>query len=91
MDKGKRVDAYVSDYVVFDLETTGTSTRKDKIIEIAALRVANHQVVEEFASLVNPGVEIPYHATQVNHITDDMVEEAPGIEGVLPEFLDFCG
>ena len=30
--KGKRIDAYVPDYVVFDLETTGTSTRKDKII-----------------------------------------------------------
>ena len=89
--KGKRIDAYVPDYVVFDLETTGTSTRKDKIIEISALKVRGGKVVDEFSTLVNPECEIPFYASQVNHITDDMVEDAPVIEEVLPEFLEFVG
>lgn len=89
--KDKRIDRYVSDYVVFDLETTGISIRKDKIIEISALKVKSGKVVEEFNRLVNPGCSIPFYATQVNNITDEMVENAPTIDEVLPDFLEFVG
>ena len=43
-NKGKRLNQYLSDYVVFDLETTGVRPDVDQIIEIAALRVREHNI-----------------------------------------------
>lgn len=71
--KGKRINEYVSDYVVFDLETTGTSTATDDVVEISAVKVCKGNVVDEFCTLVNPQRAIPFYASQVNGITDDMV------------------
>ena len=78
-------------YVVFDLETTGFSPIKDKIIEIGAVKVEKGQITEKFSTFVNPKVPIPFRITQLTGITDDMVLEAPDIETVLPEFLAFIG
>lgn len=88
---GVEINAYVPDYVMFDLETTGISWKKDAVIEISALKVREGKTVEEFSSLVNPRRPIPAEASQVNHITDDMVAEAPYFEEVLARFLDFIG
>ncbi len=91
-NKGGRVrNESLSDFVVFDLETTGINCNTDRIIEISAIKVLNGQAAEDFSTLVNPGCRIPYNASQVNGITDDMVADAPSIEDVLPEFLDFIG
>ena len=90
-NRGKRLNQYISDYVVFDLETTGVRPDFDEIIEISGIRVREHKVVEEFSTLVNPGMHIPSAASKVNHITDDMVAEAPEIAKVLGEFLEFVG
>ncbi len=90
-NKGKRLNQYLSDYVVFDLETTGVRPEVDQIIEIAALRVREHNIVGKYSTLVNPGMHIPPSATAVNHITDDMVEDEPKIEEVLGGFLEFAG
>lgn len=88
---GKRITGYVPDYVVFDLETTGVSYEKDSIIEISALRACSGIVTDSYSTLIHPKRAIPYGATQVNGITDQMVAEAPLLEQVLPEFLDFIG
>lgn len=90
-NKGKRLAKYVPDYVVFDLETTGTSVAKDDIIEISAVKVEKGQVAETFSTLVNPGRAIPYYATAVNGITDAMVEDAPELREALQDFLEFAG
>lgn len=90
-DKGKRLNSYMENYVVFDLETTGINPEKDAIIEISAVKVKKHEVVGEFSTLVNPGRHIPAGATAVNGITDDMVKNAPGIEAAIKDFLDFIG
>lgn len=87
---GKLLNAYVSDYVVFDLETTGISVISDEVVEISAVKVMNGKVVDEFSTLVNPGRPIPVQASEVNGITDDMVEDAPKFEEVLEDFLDFA-
>lgn len=89
--RGKRLAKYVPDYVVFDLETTGMSPAKDAIIEISAVKVRSGAVTDTFSSLVNPGRTIPYAASAVNHITDEMVADAPDITMALPKFLDFAG
>lgn len=51
--KGKMICGYVPDYVLFDLETTGTSCIYDEVIEISAVKVRSGKVVEEFSQLVN--------------------------------------
>ena len=86
---GDKLDKYVSDYTVFDLETTGISPQTDKVIEISAIKVRNGKAVGEFSSLVNPMRNIPYGATRVNGITDEMVADKPVFEKVLGDFLDF--
>lgn len=88
---GKRITGYVPDYVVFDLETTGVSYEKDSIIEISALRACSGIVTDSYSTLIHPKRAIPYGATQVNGITDEMVADAPLLADALPEFLEFIG
>ncbi len=88
---GKKLNKYISDYVVFDLETTGTSCQSDEVVEISAVKVQKGEVVEEFSTLVNPGMPIPFWATDVNGITDEMVQDAPTFDIALKDFLDFAG
>ena len=90
-NNGKKLDQYVTDYVVFDLETTGISCYNDQVVEISAVKVSKGQVVEEFTSLVNPKCPIPYRASMVNGITDEMVKDAPAFDKVLADFLGFIG
>lgn len=89
--KGKMICGYVPDYVLFDLETTGTSCIYDEVIEISAVKVRSGKVVEEFSQLVNPKRPIPYAASMVNHISDEMVANELDFGQVLPEFLTFAG
>lgn len=89
--KGKQLSQYVPDYVLFDLETTGISSNYDEVIEISAVKVRNGIVVDEFSELVNPGKPIPYAASMVNNISDEMVAGASSFKEVLPRFLTFIG
>lgn len=77
-------------YVVFDLETTGFSSKNDKIIEIGAVKIKKGLVVDRFSEFVNPEMRIPYNITELTSITDEMVENAETIEKILPKFLEFC-
>lgn len=77
-------------FVVFDLETTGFSPVRNRIIEVGAVKVENGKISERFSTFVNPKVPIPPRITEVTSIDDSMVAEAPEIESVLPEFLEFC-
>lgn len=88
---GKKINKYVSDYVVFDLETTGISTAFDAVVEISAVKVKDGVAVEEFGTLVNPGRPMPSSASLVNGITDEMLKSAPVFENVLAQFLEFAG
>ncbi len=80
-------------FTVFDVETTGLEPRKGhRIIEIAGVRVENGSILSQgtFSSFVNPEREIPWEARQVNKISDEDVKDAPTIDVVLPQFLDFA-
>lgn len=78
-------------FVVVDTETTGTSASMDRIIEIGAVKVLDGQVVDEFDQLVNPGTLIPSRITRLTRITNGMVFGKPGIDEVLPAFVEFLG
>lgn len=82
-DRHMQLKEYIADYIVFDLETTGISCYNDKVVEISAIKVNNHKVVSEFTTLVNPECAIPYNASRINGITDDMVKDAPVFKTVL--------
>lgn len=77
-------------YIVFDLETTGLGTNK-KITEIGAVKVHNGEVIDTFETLVNPGIPIPIDVQEKTHITNEMVADAPYIDKILPDFLNFIG
>lgn len=78
-------------YVVFDIETTGLSVMNNKIIEIAGVKMQDDQEIERFATFVHPHEKIPYHISQLTNITDEMVQDAPELQDVLPKFVDFVG
>lgn len=86
-NKGTNYGKHTSNYCVVDLETTDVFNAE--IIEIAAIKVRNNIIVDEFSTLVNPGCHIPSSATAVNHITDDMVANAPSIDDVIDAFIEF--
>lgn len=85
--QGQSLDA---PYVVFDIETTGFSAMKDKIIEIGAVKVVNGNIIERFSEFVNPEIPIPFRIEQLTSINDSMVAEAPTIDVILPRFEEFC-
>lgn len=87
--KGIRLSSYRSDYTVFDLETTGLNPMEDSIIEISAIKVKEGKAADQFSTLVNPNRHIPFAASQVNGITDEMVAGAPGLKEALEQFLAF--
>ena len=77
-------------YVVFDLETTGSSaTKGGAITELGALKLVRGEVVEEFTTLVNPGRRIEPFVVRLTGITDRMVAGAPPISEVMPRFEEF--
>jgi DNA polymerase-3 subunit alpha (Gram-positive type) len=85
--------------VAFDTETTGLDPELQQIIEIAGVKFTIEQqgdrmmpqILGTFQSLVKPTMLIPAEASRINHITDAMVEDAPPIQTVLPDFVRFCG
>lgn len=78
------------EFTIFDTETTGLNPGDgDRIVEIAAARFRNAQKIGEFSTLVNPQREISAAAFAVNHITGDMVRDAPTASEVLPRFMEF--
>ena len=75
--------------VVFDVETTGLNPETDQIIELGAVKIEKGNIVEKFSTFVKPTIEIPYEVTELTHITNEMVEDAPDIEDVIRQFYDF--
>jgi DNA polymerase-3 subunit epsilon len=76
-------------FVALDLETTGARAGTGKITEIGAVRIEGFQVVGTFHSLVNPQRPIPPMITHITGITHAMVADAPRIEQLVPDLLDF--
>jgi len=83
--------SFEDEYVVFDIETTGLNNVNDKITEIGAVLIKNKKVVSKFNSLINPEMPIPDKIQKLTGITNEMVADAPKINEVLPEFLNFAG
>lgn len=77
-------------FVITDLETTGSIQGKDRIIEIAALKVKGGQVIDRFETLVDPRKKISWQIAKLTKIDNSMVIDAPTIEEVLPQYIRFA-
>ena len=79
------------EYAAFDLETTGLSSRADRIIEIGAVILKNGEEIDRFQTFVDPGRKLDRKIVELTGITDEMLVGAPSIQEVLPKFLEFVG
>lgn len=73
--------------IYYDTETTGISSERDRIIEIAAFEP---ETGRSFERLINPGLLIPAEATAIHHITNEMVANSPNFAVIAQEFIQFC-
>ncbi len=78
-------------YAIIDIETTGLSPKHEKITEIAVFIHDGTQIVEEYATLLNPERKIPYRITQLTGITNQMVEPAPKFYEVAKKIVELTG
>ena len=73
----------------FDLETTGTNPGKDRIVEIAVLKLDINNQKKEMVWRVNPECPIPDEASSVHGITDEMVKDQPIFKQISKEIYNF--
>ena len=80
-------------FCAFDTETTGLSSHTDRVIELGAVTFCMQPsgicVLDTFNCLVNPERPLPPICSELSHITDSMVRDAPVMKSVLPDFLRF--
>ena len=88
---GSQDMTFDQEYVAFDLETTGLSSKDDRIIEIGAVLMKNGQEIDRFQTFADPGRKLDKKIVELTGITDEMLVDAPKIEEVLPRFLEFVG
>lgn len=77
--------------IVLDVETTGLDPQKEKIIEFAALKLKNGEIIDEFETLINPEQHIRHSSIAIHGITEEMVEDAPKTEEIMPQIFEFIG
>ena len=80
-----------TDFVVFDIETTGPKMPPSRVMELGAVRVHAGHIVAEFQTLVNPLMPIPPFIAGLTGIRDEMVATAPTFDEVAAHWLDFAG
>lgn len=78
-------------YIVFDVETTGLSAVYNTIIELAAVKIKNGEVIDTFESFANPHEPISALITNLTGITDDMVKDAPNVDEVVRKYYEWIG
>jgi DNA polymerase-3 subunit epsilon len=76
-------------YAIVDIETTGGSSRIEKITEIAIYQHDGEKITGEFVTLVNPERNIPYFITNLTGISNEMVEDAPRFFEVAKIIIEF--
>jgi DNA polymerase III epsilon subunit family exonuclease len=80
-----------ADFVVLDIETTGSGRASGRVMEIGAFRVSRGRIVADFQTLVNPLEPIPEFVSQLTGITDRMVAGSPRFDEIAREMLGFIG
>lgn len=77
------------DYVVVDIETTGGQKTYHRITEIGAVKIRNHEVIDEWQTLINPERHIPANITKLTGISNNMVKNAPIFSEIANDFNEY--
>lgn len=80
-----------TDYVIVDVETTGSRSLLSRITEIGAYKISHGKIVEEFQTLINPLSPIPPFVVHLTGITYEMVADAPVFSEIVGDWLNFVG
>lgn len=75
-------------YAIIDTETTGGTPRFSKLTDISIFIYDGEGIVDEFSSLINPGIPIPPFITQLTGIDDEMVSSAPSFEEIAQQIVE---
>jgi DNA polymerase III epsilon subunit family exonuclease len=79
-------------YIALDLETTGLNAQKDKIIEIAAIKIEpDGTILDVLHYVIDPQIKIPQIITHITGITDEEVQGKPKLEDLKAEIIEFIG
>ena len=81
----------INSYVCLDLETTGLDPKRDKIIEIGAIKIKDGEIIGQLETFVNPGRRLEERIVELTGIRDEQLKGAPEITDILPELIDFIG
>lgn len=81
----------IDSYVSLDLETTGLSPTKSRILEIGARRVEKGVICGSYETLVNAGVRIDPRIVELTGITQEMAESGTDTRRAVEGLLEFCG
>ena len=80
----------ISDYIAIDLETTGISLSKDKIIEVGLLKVKDSHIIDTFSCVINPDMQVDDKILELTKISKNELENAKRIHEVINHIVDFC-
>lgn len=90
-EKGKSIISFPDTYVMIDIETTGLSPDWDSIIEVAAIKIENGEIINEYSSFVEYNDKLPEFITNLTGITNEMLIGAPSPQIVMKKLSDFIG
>lgn len=90
-EKGKSIISLPDKYIMIDIETTGLSPDWDSIIEVAAIKIDNGEIINEYSSFVEYNDKLPEFITDLTGITNEMLIGAPSPQIVMRELSDFIG
>ena len=76
-------------FTAFDTETTGLSSKYEKIIEIGAVKFDKNGIIDTYSVLINPEKVISSNITSITGITNQMVCNCPTFSEITPSFLNF--
>lgn len=81
----------LQDFIVLDVETTGLSVEKERIIEIAMIRVKDGVIQDRYSSLVFPEKPISSRITKLTGLTNEALQAAPLFQDIAQNVIDFLG
>lgn len=87
--KQNKIDSNI--FVAIDVETTGLSPFANELIEVSAIKYEGTKKIDSFTTLIKPKVRIPYYITNITGITNEMVQNSPVVEDVMPSLIQFIG
>ena len=79
------------DFVVLDVEAIGARAVPARIIELGAYHLRSGKIIDEFQTLINPGLPLPRFISALTGITDEMLALAPRFADIVGAWLSFSG